>query len=291
MDFIPVSEPLFGTEEEELVVDCIRTGWVSSEGKYVRQLEELCASYSNVKEGIAVSSGTSALKVAVKSLHLEPGSEVILPTFTIISCVLAVIEAGLKPILVDADPETWCMDVKQLKSKITSKTKAIMVVHIYGHATDMDPIFELAKENNLLIIEDAAEAHGTEYKGQKCGGLSDISILSFYANKLITTGEGGMILTSNATFADRARSYRNLSFKAEKRFFHTEIGHNFRLSNIQAAVGVAQIKKLDRFVERKIVMAAKYSEGLKDLPLELPIKKDWWNSSGHQNCYELYKCF
>lgn len=283
MDFIPVSEPLFGQEEEDLVVDCVRTGWISSEGKYVQELEELCAKYSDVKEGIAVCNGTAALAVAVEALDLPKGSEVILPSFTIISCVLAIIEAGLKPVLVDADPETWCMDTDQVEKKITKNTSAIMAVHIYGHPVDMDPLFDMAKKHDLKIIEDLAEAHGTTYKGIKCGALSDIAIISFYANKLITTGEGGMILTNHKKYADRARSLRNLAFKPEKRFLHTEIGHNYRLSNIQAAVGVAQIRKIEKFIERKIEMARMYNEGLKDLPLQLPVKKDY-----ARNIYWMY---
>jgi perosamine synthetase len=283
MDFIPVSEPLLGKEEEELVLDCIRTGWISSEGKYVRELEQRCADYSDMKEGIAVCNGTAALNVAVAALDLPKGSEVILPSFTIISCVLAIIEAGLKPVLVDADADTWCMDVTQLEKKITQQTKAIMVVHIYGHPVDMDPVFKLAKEHGLLIIEDAAEAQGAQYKGMKCGGLSDISIMSFYANKLITTGEGGMILTKNPTYAKKARSLRNLCFKPEKKFFHTEIGHNYRLSNIQAAIGVAQIKKIEQFIDRKIEMAKLYHQGLQGLPIQLPIEKKW-----AKNIYWMY---
>ncbi|MDX2470478.1 MAG: DegT/DnrJ/EryC1/StrS family aminotransferase [SAR324 cluster bacterium] len=280
---IPVSDPIFGQEEEDNLVDCIRTKWVSSEGKYVKQFEKLCAEYSGVSDGIAVTSGTTALQLAVKGLDLKEGSEIIVPSFTIISCLLAIIEAGLIPVLVDCDPETWCMDTGQIEGKITDKTSAIMVVHMYGHPVDMDPVDELAKKYSLKTIEDAAEAHGAEYKGRKCGALADVSILSFYANKLITTGEGGMVLTSDPKIADRVRSLRNMCFLPEKRFFHKSMGYNFRMSNLQAAVGVGQINKLDQFVVRKREMAALYTEGLKGLPIQLPVEKEW----AHNN-YWMY---
>ena len=272
---IPVSEPLFGKMEEKYTLDCLHSGWLSSEGKYVKEFEKKCALYSSMDEGIAVSSGTTALQVALKCLPLEKGDEVIMPSFTIISCAIAIIEAGGVPVLVDCDKETWTMKVDDIEQKINKKTKAIMAVHIYGHPVDMDPIHELAKKYRLFVIEDAAEAHGAEYKGKKCGGLSDISILSFYANKLVTTGEGGMVLTSNKDFAYKARSLRNMCFREDRRFLHTQIGHNYRLSNIQAAIGVAQLEQLEVFVDRKREMANLYSDRLKSLPLQLPIEKKW----------------
>ncbi len=280
---IPVSEPLFGSTEEKYVLECIRSGWVSSEGKFIRELEQLCADYCSVKEGIAVSSGTAALQIALGCLTLERGDEIIMPSFTIISCAIAIIEAGAVPVLVDCDPETWTMKVEEIENKITKKTKGIMAVHIYGHPVDMDPILELSRQHNLYVIEDAAEAHGADYKGRKCGGISDISILSFYANKLVTTGEGGMVLTSNGEFAEKARSLRNMCFRPEERFYHTEIGHNYRLSNIQAAIGVAQFEKLEKFISRKRNMAHLYGEGLEGLPLQLPIEKEW-----AKNIYWMY---
>ena len=275
MNIIPVSEPLIGEREEELVLDCLRSGWISSEGKYVKEFEKKCADYCSMNAGISVSAGTAALQVAVSCLPIEKGDEIIMPAFTIISCATAIIEAGAKPVLVDCDSDTWTMNTEEIESKITKKTKAKMAVHIYGHSVDMQKINELAKKYNLFVVEDAAEAHGAEYKGKKCGGLSDISILSFYANKLVTTGEGGMVLTSNKKFEERARSLRNLCFKKEKRFFHTEIGHNYRMSNIQAAIGLAQLEKLDIFVNRKRDMAKLYDIQLSKSPLQLPIEKKW----------------
>ena len=282
-NIIPVSEPLFGKIEENNLIECIRTGWISSEGPFVEEFEETCARYCQVKEGIAVSSGTAALQVALRALSLNKGDEVIMPSFTIISCVIAIIEAGATPVLVDCEPETWTMDVEQVYKKITPRTKAIMAVHIYGHPVNMDPLLILAKEHNLYVIEYAAEAHGAEYKGKKCGSLSDISILSFYANKLVTTGEGGMVLTNNQEFAEKARLLRNMYFIPEKRFYHTEIGHNYRMTNLQAAVGVAQMARLDEFVERKRLMAALYNELLLDLPIQLPVEKKW-----AKNIYWMY---
>ena len=216
---IPVSEPILGKKEEENVIDCIRSGWISSEGKYVAKFEESCANYCGVTEGVAMSSGTAALKVAVECLGLDKGDEIIMPAFTIISCAIAVIEAGLVPVLIDSDPVTWTMNTDDIEPKITSKTKAIMPVHIYGHPVEMDPLWKLSQQYGLYVIEDAAEAHGAEYKGKKCGGIADIGVLSFYANKLVSTGEGGMVLTNNPEFADKARSLRNLCFKPEKRFY------------------------------------------------------------------------
>jgi perosamine synthetase len=225
------------------------------------------------------------LQVAVRCLDLKPGDEVIMPTFTIISCALAVVETGAIPVLVDSDPLTWCMDVSQVEGKITERTRAIMAVHIYGHPVDMDPLLRLAKAHNLVIIEDAAEAHGAEYHSgrdsalpqwKRCGGLGDISTFSFYANKLITTGEGGMVLTNDAAYAAKARSLRNLCFRPERRFHHTELGFNYRLTNIQAAIGLAQTERIDEIVARKRWLGQAYTERLKDISgLQLPVEEPW----------------
>jgi len=281
--FIPVSEPVIGELEEELVLDCLRTGWLSSEGKYVREFETACAAYSGMDEGVSVCNGTAALKVSVACLPLEAGDEIIMPSFTIISCAIAILEAGAVPVLVDCDPVTWTMNVADIEAQITPKTRAIMAVHIYGHPVDMDPVLEIAEKYRLWVIEDAAESHGGEYKGRKCGGLGDIGILSFYANKMVTTGEGGMVMTSHPKFAKRARSLRNMCFREGERFSHTEIGHNYRLSNIQAAVGLGQLKQIETFVRRKREMAEIYECKLKKLPLHLPVEKEW-----ARNVYWMY---
>jgi perosamine synthetase len=234
--------------------------------------------------GVAVSNGTVALEIALACLNLAPGDEVILPTFTIISCAQAVTMNGLKPVLVDSDPHTWCMDVSQVASKITPRTRALMPVHIYGHPVDMDPLLELARKHKLVIIEDAAEVHGAEYKGRKCGGLGDLSCFSFYANKIITTGEGGMILARDSSQAERLRSLRNLHFRKERRFYHTDLGHNYRLTNLQAAIGLAQLERIEESVAKKRWMGAAYTERLKDIPsLQLPVEETW-----AKNVYWMY---
>jgi len=276
---IPVNEPLIGEKELQYVTECLNSGWVSSAGRFIEKFEERWAAYCGMEYGVAVSSGTAALQVAVACIGLKPGDEVIIPTFTIISCVLAVIYNRGKPVLVDADPKTWTMDTSQIEAKITSGTKAIMPVHIYGHACNMEPIQELARKYNLIIIEDAAEAHGAEFRGKKCGGFGDISCFSFYANKIVTTGEGGMMLTNNEEYAEKARALRNLCFRQDRRFYHTELGYNFRLTNIQAAIGLAQLERIDEFIEKKRWIAKTYTERLKDIPgLTLPVEEPWAKS-------------
>lgn len=281
---IPVCEPLVTAREIELVLDCMRSGWISSAGKYLDQFEKGWAKYCDMPYGIAVSNGTTALQLAVRLLDLKPGDEVIMPTFTIISCAQAITYCGGIPVLIDSDPHNWQMDVNQIESKITPRTRAIMVVHIYGHPADMDTILEIAHKHRLRVIEDAAEAHGAEYKGRKCGGFGDISVFSFYANKLITTGEGGMLLTKWEDLAEKTRSLRNLCFQKKQRFLHDELGYNFRLTNIQAALGVAQLERIEQIVERKRAIAASYKERLKDLhEIELPVEEPW-----ARNVYWVY---
>ncbi|UCC65041.1 MAG: DegT/DnrJ/EryC1/StrS family aminotransferase [Anaerolineae bacterium] len=281
---IPVNEPLLDGKEGEYVAECIRTGWISSAGEFIKKFEESWAAYCGMKHGIAVSNGTTALQVAVGCLDLEPGDEVIMPTFTIISCAMAIVTQGGVPVLVDSDPRTWCMDVKQVEAKITPRTRAIMPVHIYGHPVDMDPLLELADRYDLAIVEDAAEVHGAEYKGRTCGSLGDISTFSFYANKIITTGEGGMVLTNDDDTAEQARRLRNLAFLPERRFFHKQLGYNFRLTNMQAAVGLAQIERIEALVERKRRMGAAYNEQLGDIDvLQLPVEEPW-----AKNVYWMY---
>jgi perosamine synthetase len=218
-------------------------------------------------------------------LDLRQGDEVILPTFTIISCAQAVTRFGAVPVLVDSDPRTWCMDVTQVEAKITPRTRAIMPVHIYGHPVDMDPLLDLAERHELAIVEDAAEVHGGEYlhghgtgegEWRRCGSFGTLSTFSFYANKIVTTGEGGMVLTDSDDYADRLRGYRNLGFRPERRFYHTELGNNFRLTNLQAAIGVAQIAQIDRFLEQKRWMGQAYTARLLELPgLQLPVEEPW----------------
>lgn len=281
---IPVCEPVLTKREEELVLDCVRSNWISSTGKYIDQFEYDWSAYCGMAHGIAVSSGTAALQIAIRMLDLEPGDEVIMPTFTIISCAQAVVASGAAPVLVDSNPVNWQMDVSQIRRKITSKTRAIMVVHIYGHPADMDAISSISEEFGLKIIEDAAEAHGAEYKGRKCGGFGDISIFSFYANKLITTGEGGMVLTQDAKTAERAMNIRNLCFQKSRRFYHEEIGYNFRMTNLQASLAIGQIERIEQIVEHKRAIARAYDERLGGLKgITLPVEEPW-----AKNIYWVY---
>jgi perosamine synthetase len=272
---IPVNEPALGERELEYVSECIRSGWISSAGKYITAFEEAWAAYCGRRYGVAVANGTVALQLAVCLLDLEPGDEVIMPTFTIVSCALPVVLAGGVPVLVDSDPNTWTLDTEQVRAKVTPKTKAIMPVHIYGHPADMDPLLDLG----VPIIEDAAEAHGAEYRGRRCGSFGLASCFSFYANKLVTTGEGGMLLTDDPEVAERARRLRNLGFQPNQRFIHYEVGYNFRLTNMQAALGLAQLERMDQIVARKRWLGQAYTQRLGDIPgLQLPTEADWARS-------------
>ncbi len=269
---IPVNQPLLDGNEKAYLIQCIETGWISSEGPFVKQLEEQLAAKVERKYGIAVSNGSVALDAAIAALAIGKGDEVILPTFTIIACAAAIVRAGAVPVLVDCDPNTWNMDVNQIADKITPRTKAIMVVHIYGLPVDMEPVLALADQYGLAIIEDAAEVHGQTYKGKPCGSFGDISTFSFYPNKHITTGEGGMIVTNDPQLAERCQSLRNLCFQPNRRFVHEELGWNLRMSNLQAAVGVAQLERLDEFVVRKRQMGRRYTELLANVPgLQIPL--------------------
>lgn len=282
---IPVNEPLLDGNEEAYLTQCIRDGWISSEGPFVGEFEKKLAQRIGRKFGIAVANGSAALDVAVTALGIGQGDEVILPTFTIISCAFAVVRAGATPVLVDCNPATWNMDVDTIEERITSHTKAIMVVHIYGLPVDMAPLLELARKHDLKVIEDAAEMHGQDYKGQPCGSFGDISTFSFYPNKHITTGEGGMIVTDDPALAERCRSLRNLCFKAEQRFVHDEIGWNLRMSNLQAALGVAQLERLDEFVLIKRRMGTRYSALLTGVPgIQLPLAE----TNFARNIYWVY---
>lgn len=275
-NFIPVNTPLMSGKEEEYIVNCIQTGWISSEGPYIKQFEEGLASYVRRKQGIAVSNGSAALDIAVKALDIGVGDEVIVPSFTIISPVQSIVTAGATPVLVESDIETWNMDISQVESKITAKTKAILIVHIYGLPVDMDPIIALCEKYQLFLIEDAAEMHGQTYKGKACGSFGNISTFSFYPNKLITTGEGGMIMVDDADLAQRCRNLRNLAFEPNKRrFVHEEIGWNYRMTNLQAALGLAQYENIDKHLLRKREIGNRYQknlEGLAEKGFQLPLK-------------------
>jgi len=263
--FIPVNEPWLGQREKELLNECIDTGWISSEGPFVSRFEKDFSAKMGRAQGVAVCNGSVAIDVALAALGVGAGDEVILPSFTIISCAAAVIRVGATPVVVDSDPITWNMDVSQIEKKITAKTKAIMVVHIYGLTVDMDPLMALARKHDLKVVEDAAEVHGQFYKDKPCGSFGDISTFSFYPNKHITTGEGGMIVMNDKALADKCRSLRNLCFVAERRFVHEELGWNYRMSNLQAALGIAQLERLDDAVKKKRAIGEAYNSRLKNL--------------------------
>ena len=263
---IPVNTPLLSGNELKYVTECIDTGWISSEGPFINKFEDSFAEYIGTKFGIAVSNGSAALDIAVAALGIGKGDEVIMSTFTIISPALSVVRAGATPVFVDSDPITWNMDVSQIEAKITKKTKAILVVHIYGLPVDMNPVLDLCKKYKLRLIEDAAEMHGQTYYGRKCGTFGDISTFSFYPNKHITTGEGGMCMTNDEELAAKCRKLRNLAFEPNKpRFVHYELGWNYRMTNLQAALGLAQLEKLEEHLVKKREIGRFYQKKLSDI--------------------------
>ncbi len=281
---IPVFTPLVGEEELKNVAKAIKTNWISSKGEFIERFEQGFANYCNVKYGVTTNGGNSSIHLALASLDIGKGDEVIVPNFTMMSPAFSVIYTGAIPVFVDVDEETMTIDVNKIEEKITSKTKAIMAVHIYGHPCEMDKIIEIAEKHNLKVIEDAAEAHGAEYKGKKIGSIGDVACFSFYANKLITTGEGGMLVTNNPKIYEKAKYLRDLALsqKPGERFKHYDIGFNYRMTNLQAAIGCAQLEKIDKFLNIKIKNALLYNLLLKNvegviLPPEKPyVKNSYW---------------
>jgi perosamine synthetase len=266
---IPVNEPLLDGNERRYLNECIDQGWVSSGGPFVQRLEREFGAYLGLPPGVAVCNGTASLETALYGLGVGEGDEVVMPSFTIISCALATLRLGATPVLVDIEPETWCMDVSQLEAAISSRTKVVMPVHIYGHPVDMDPLMSMARARGVRVLEDAAEVHGAEYLSRaaggqwlKCGAIGDAASFSFYANKIVTTGEGGMVVSADPEVVARARSYQNLCFRPERRFYHTELGYNFRMTNLQAAIGCAQLERIDEFVALKRRFGEMYRERL-----------------------------
>jgi perosamine synthetase len=262
---IPVSEPFLGGNEEKYVAECVKSSWISSLGKYIPQFEEGFAKFCGAKHGVAVMNGTAAIQLALVALGVKPGDEVIIPDLTFVATASTVTYAGAVPVFVDSEPNTWNIDPEKIEAAITDKTKAIIPVHLYGHPCDMDPIMEIAKKHNLKVIEDCAEAHGAEYKGKKVGTIGDVGCFSFYGNKIITTGEGGLITTNDSELADRMQFLKDHAMKPEKRYWHPELGFNFRMTNVQAAIGVAQLEQIDNFLEIKKKNAKLYAELLKGI--------------------------
>jgi perosamine synthetase len=281
---IPVFEPEVGEEEVELVVDALRKGEISgSFGEYLPKFEGEFAKFCGAKHGVAVTSGTTALEVAVAAAGIGAGDEVLMSACTNIATALAVYRNNAISVPVDSEATTWNLDLDLVESLITPRTKAILPVHIYGHPVDMDRCNAIAKQHNLVVIEDAAEAHGAEVRGKRVGGLSDMGCFSFYANKIITTGEGGMVVTNDDKLAKQLRLLRNLAF-GQPRFYHEVPGYNFRMTGMQAAFGLAQLRKIDRFIEERRRVAHAYNAALENIAeLQLPPELPW-----AKNVYWMY---
>lgn len=278
-EMIPVNQPVISEEAKKYVMECLETGWISSAGKYVSLFEEKFATYIGTKFATTTTNGTTALHLAMEILGIGEGDEVIMPDLTIMSCAFAALYVGAKPVLVDVEKETGNIDPNKIEAAITSKTKAIMVVHLYGHPADLDPILAIAKKHHLLVIEDAAEAHGAEYKGKKVGSFGDVSCFSFYGNKIITTGEGGMVLMNNEELYKKAILIKDLAHKVGQRFYHEQVGYNFRMTNLQAALGVSALEHIDEYIAQKRHMAALYRELLHDVQyLRTPIEQKNYKS-------------
>ncbi len=267
-NFIPVCEPFLDGREREYVEKTIRDGWISSSGEYINEFEKKFAQYMGVKNAITTNNGTTALHLALAALKIGPGDEVIIPDFTMIATAFSVCYTGAKPVFVDADLLTWNMDVSKIEEKVTAKTKAIMCVHIYGHPCDMESLKSIAKKHNLFLIEDAAEVHGATFNSEKCGTIGEVGCFSLFANKIITTGEGGMVITNDDHLAERCRYLKNLSFplRGPREYIHEEIGFNYRMSNVIAAIGAAQVEKMDFYIQKRKEVEKIYQEKLKNVP-------------------------
>jgi perosamine synthetase len=281
---IPVAEPLMGEKELEYVTNCVRSGWVSSLGEYVRRFEREFAAYCGVRHGVATHNGTVALHLTLVALGVGPGDKVILPTLTFVATANAVAYTGATPVFVDSEPRTWNLDPEAVAQAITPRTRAIIAVHLYGHPADMDPLRALADDHGLTLIEDAAEAHGARYKGRRVGSLGDVAIFSFYGNKIITTGEGGMVLTDDADLAERCFFLENQARHKENPYWHPEVGYNYRMTNVQAALGVAQLERIEELIALRVRNAAHYNRRLSGVPgLTLPPCAEW-----AKNVYWMY---
>lgn len=262
---ISVCEPVIAGRELEYVTDAIKTGWISSSGGYVEKFERRFAEYLGVRDAVSTTNGTTALHLALVAAGVGPGDEVIIPAFTMFATAAAVCYTGAKPVLVDADPTTWNLDPAEVQRKLSARTKVVLPVHVYGHACDMDGLKQATAAHAPLVIEDAAEAIGSEYKGRRCGGLGDMACFSFFANKLITTGEGGMVVTSNPELAERLRYFKNLCFPrtGPRRYLHEDIGFNYRMPNLLAAFGLGQLECVDTYLANRRRNAQAYNALLK----------------------------
>ncbi|MDO9561756.1 MAG: DegT/DnrJ/EryC1/StrS family aminotransferase [Bradyrhizobium sp.] len=286
--FIPISQPSIGARERELVLDALDSGWVSSIGKYIDEFEAAFARYCGTEFALTVSNGTTGLHLALVTLGIGPGDEVIIPDLTFVATANAVAYTGATPVLADVDNDTLCIDPASVESLVTDRTKAIMPVHLYGHPADMDALTTIARARGIAIIEDAAEAHGAEYKGRRVGGLSQCGVFSFYGNKVVTTGEGGMLTTNDHSFYKRAKRLRDHAMTPERRYFHDERGFNYRMTNLQAALGVAQMERIDDFLTRRAEIMAWYKSAIPSSEnIRLNRVKNWASSAFWMVCLEV----
>jgi perosamine synthetase len=274
--FIPVAAPTLSGNEKAYVMDCLESTWISSSGKYIELFENAFAEFCGVKHAVSCSNGTTALHLALIALGVEPGDEVIVPTLTFIATANAVVYCGARPVFVDSDPETWNIDPEKIEARITRRTKGIIAVHLAGHPAEMDSILAIARRHNLFVLEDAAQAHGAEYKGARSGSLGDMATFSFFGNKIITTGEGGMVVTNDDAKAERMRLLKSHGMDPARRYWHPVIGYNYRMTNIAAAIGLAQIEQVDMQLERRREVVSWYQEYLKDVEgISWQAEKDW----------------
>lgn len=276
LEEVPIWQPWLGPKERLLIDECVTTRWVSSQGRFVGEFERIFAGYCAVKHGVATANGTAALHLALASLNIGPGDEVILPTLSFIGTANPVLYCGATPVFVDSLPDTWNLDPSAVQKAVTRKTRAIIAVHLYGHAAHMDELLSIAKRHSLYVIEDACEAHGGEYRGAKVGSLGTVGCFSFYGNKIITTGEGGMLITDNGSIADKARLLRDHGMSKKRKYWHAQIGYNYRMTNLQAALGVAQMERIERVLARKRRLARLYSSLLAEVPgITVPREAVW----------------
>ena len=288
MNFISISQPSIGKKEIEYVTDAVQSGWVSSLGKYIDIFEENFANYCGTKYAVATSNGTTALHLALVALGVTREDEVIIPDLTFVATGSAIKYIGAKVVIVDVNEDNLCISPEAIRKAITSKTKAIIPVHLYGHPSDMEEINKIAKEYNIFVIEDAAEAHGAEVNGKKVGGLGDAGIFSFYGNKIITSGEGGMITTSDEELYNKMRYLRDHAMSKDKRYWHTEVGFNYRMTNLQAALGVAQFERIDEILAKKKKIFEWYQDALKDIKgIKLNHQASWAKNVYWMVCLEL----
>ncbi len=273
---ISIAEPWIDQEEIDLVMDCLKSGWISSQGKYIGEFEKAFSGFCGTRFGVATSNGTTALHLALLTLGIGPGDEVIVPALSFIATANVVVYTGAKPVFADVDERTWTLDPAKLRPLITDRTRAVIPVHLYGHPADMGPIMKLAEEKKMWVIEDAAEAHGAEYRGKKVGSLGHMGCFSFYGNKIISTGEGGMLVTDNPDWVEKAQILRDHGMSKKTKYWHPVLGYNFRMTNIQAAIGLGQMNKIVRIIDHKRRIAQSYSRGLGGVKgIVLPPEATW----------------